>query len=178
MIVPAASWRYQVLCSLIYLVLAVISIGCATTAPDSLDAPLPSNLSIQLPDPEVPAHIAGMSGIWTGQMSSGNGFFMGRHALVIQSISSAPVNYVRCNPGLCSSGYGHVARAFMSYRAPWDKGTSFWFDLVIEPDGVIHLGLREGKVKYFLMSPGRKFLRAEWTWRADSYGYSTLERRD
>jgi hypothetical protein len=181
--IPPASWNQRFLL-FTCLALAVISFGCATTgnsSSDPLDAPLPSNLTIQPPDPQLPPHIAAMLGVWTGQMSSLNGFFKGRHALVIQSISPVPRVYDECpNNHACLKGYGYRARAFMSYRAPWDNRKGFWLDVVIESDSVINVvWIRgEGRTKYYLMSPGLKWIRADWTWRVDDYGYATLSRKE
>ncbi len=173
--IKLSAWRCGFL-ALISLVLALAVSGCATTgAIDPLDAYIPPNIVIQPPDPQLPPHIAAMLGVWTGQMTSHNGFYIGRHAFVVQHISPTPRDFYYCTANICINGYGYIAHTFMSRQERRFK-EAFWTDVVIEPDGLIRIKFRQGSVRYYLMQPGLKWMRAEWTWMADWYWNATLTR--
>jgi hypothetical protein len=76
------------------LFLVILLAGCSTA---SLDAPIPQDIAIQPPRPELPAPIAALSGVWTGQITGLAGNYLGRHTLIVQSISPIPENVSNCN---------------------------------------------------------------------------------
>jgi hypothetical protein len=159
---PASLHKRSLL--LICLALAVMSIGCATT---SLDAPLPKDLSVEPPASDIPPHIAALSGIWTGPISSLMGRYVGGYAVVVLGIYSA------------NSVGEYPARVLFSRRYVNGGSSTAERSVMIRPDGVFYVefGSRFGtsRQKHFLIGD-RSMMRMENTQTADQYTYAILRR--
>jgi hypothetical protein len=90
--------------------------------PDSDVAPLPANLKIVPPGPEVNADLAKLSGKWVGRLSvAGRGYNADvEHVLIVESIEAGRVSVIYSRAGFYA-GKVYSKGWWGRYKAFWDE---------------------------------------------------------